>query len=82
MLFEQNKVIDLGNKNNPHPVAQDYFEKIQEIKKYKFPLRILGYPVKYNVNGEKEPPQTTIALYEGDFVSKDGVKTKVVYSEQ
>lgn len=82
MLFEQNKVIDLSNKNNPHPVAQDYFEKIKEIKKYKFPLRILGYQTKYNVNGEKEPPQTTIALYEGDFISKDGVKTKVVYSEQ
>jgi hypothetical protein len=79
MLFDdKHQRVDLRGDS---PIAKDYQEKMKELDKYKFPLRLkTRFNKRINPTGEREPYQSTIALFTGYINYPDGTTEKVRYS--
>lgn len=79
MLFDDSGVrIDL---TSDHPIAKDFRAKQEELKKYQFPLRFkTRFHNRINVTGEREPFQSTVALFTGYLDVPNGTREKVRYS--
>lgn len=80
MIFDDAGVrIDL---RGDHPIAKDYQAKLKELKEYNFPLRFkTRFHNRINPTGEREPFQSTVALYTGYVDLPDGTREKVRYSK-
>lgn len=79
MLFDDKGIrIDLRGDS---PIAKDFRSKLLDMKRYKFPLRFrTSFKRRINQTGEREPFQSTVALYKGYFYHEDGTTEKIRYS--
>jgi hypothetical protein len=79
MLFDDAGVrIDL---RGDHPIAKDYQSKLKELRTYQYPLRFkTRFHNRINPTGEREPFQSTVALFTGYVDLPDGTREKVRYS--
>jgi len=83
MLFINNEHISLDSKNTNNPYAKEILAKFEEIRRdYTFPIRIkTRFGTRINKTGAKEPTQSIVALFEGDYYTETGVKVRMRYSK-
>lgn len=83
MLFINNEHIPLDDPSTSNPYAKEILKKFEQMKQdYNFPIRIkTRFGTRHNKTGAKEPYQSIVAPFEGDYVTPTGVKTRLRYSK-